>query len=137
MEALGTADPSGATWLFEHGPDYIVHPSETRALGILKAGDNFEFISWTGLVESGNTVSVDDGPLVPTYLLKNPRRGLFGSRVLAWEISADSNLSSRLELVGVPYAEEHPLSMALGVMTSKMADGARVSVGIVFGPWGC
>ena len=122
-------DLEAATWLFEHGSDYQVHPSEFRAIGLISNGDKHEFISWTGLTDSGRTVSVDGGALVPTYRLTNPARGLFGTSVQQWDVDDSSALSSRMQIKSVVYAEEHPHSMALGCMTGNMADGR------VF-PWG-
>ena len=116
-------DLANATWLYEHGSDYVVHPGETRAIGLFQDNNRHEYISWTGIADYGVTQILSDGVTVKVYRLENPERGLFGSTPQEWSVDNDQSISSRQELKAVPYAEEHYLSMARAVLVGKTLDG--------------
>ena len=116
-------DLANATWLFEHGSDYVVHPGETRAIGLFQSDNRHEYISWTGISDHGITQVLDDGVTIRVYRLDNPVRGLFGSTPQEWTVDNDQPVSSRQELKAVPFAEEHFLSMVRAVSVGETLDG--------------
>lgn len=139
-DALGGQgeNAKAATWLFEHGPDYLVLPGETAAIGLLEGDDDeHEFIAWSGIRNAGGTILLESGERVYSFHLTGLTRGLFNTTPLRWAVDEDDNgntdqdaeVSSRPEIKAIPYAEEHRLSMALAVMTGKTADGREF-------PWG-
>ena len=123
------ADLTAATWAFEHAADYHVHPGEFRAIGLLSDSDGHEYISWTGMIDSGEVESAPDGFTAKKYTLLNLQRGLFGTVPRTWTFDITQALSSRRTVEAVPYAEEHPLSLAQAAYTGYTLDGR-------IWPWG-
>jgi len=122
-------DLDAASWVYEHASDYHVHPGEYRAIGLLSDGDGHEYISWTGLEDSGTTERVPGGLNAKRYRLVNPQRGLFGTIPRQWTYDSSKPLSSRRKIEAVPYAEEHPLSLFKAAHTGITLDGR-------LWPWG-
>ena len=128
------ADLSTASWVWEHGDDYHIHPGENRAIGLLKDSDGHEYISWTGVVDSGTTEIVPDGFTAKRYTLLGLQRGLFGTLPRQWTFDRTKALGSRRTIEAVPYAEEHPLSLALAAYTGKTLDGRTWPWGLSIDP---
>lgn len=118
-----------ATWAWEHGSDYHIHPGEIRAIGVLQNGDSYEYISWTAVEDAAQSQALPDSAAVKLYRLVDVERGLFGSKSLEWTVDSAASLSSRPDITAVPYAEEHFLSLARAAYTGYTLDGR-------WWPWG-
>lgn len=119
MMTVGPDEVGGvSSALFEHGPDYRIHPGEVCGIALLKDGDRREYFSYSAF--SGASVLESGRSLFAFQVLG---RGLFGTGIQEWEIDQETPEENRLEIEAVPYAEEDPMSLLYAVSVGETLDG--------------
>ena len=117
---LPTDEAADHDYAFLHGRDYLVNPNDTRAYLLI----DDEYISYRGL----RTDQSIDGVSVTS--LEAPIRGEFGTAPAAHEVSADTPVENRPEMVHVAYCEETDASLALAILTNRFLDGRTWTHGL-------